>query len=231
MPDSAFLAPGGLPTADPEGRPVSFTELRSLPHPKECLAALEGECVRLEPMSASHLDPLCEVGLEPGLTELFPHPIEGREGMAAFIRDALEARERGTAIPFVTLSRDGVGGDRVVGTTRFGNIDRANRRLEIGWTWIARPWQRSAVNTEAKYLMLRYAFEELGAIRVELKTDSLNVRSRAAILRIGATQEGIFRNHVITSDGRIRHSVYFSIVAEEWPAVKQRLEGMMKRAG
>ena len=99
-----------------------------------------------------------------------------------------------------------------------------HRRVEIGWTWVAKPWQRTAVNTEAKYLLLRHAFETLGCIRVELKTDSLNEKSRAAILRTGARQEGIFRNHMITASGRIRHSVYFSIVDNEWPAVKARLE-------
>jgi N-acetyltransferase len=107
------------------------------------------------------------------------------------------------------------------------NIDRLNRRLEIGSTWIARNWQRTAVNTEAKYLMLRHAFEQLGCIRVELKTDSLNQRSRQAILRLGAREEGILRNHMITSTGRIRHTVYYSIIDSEWPAVKARLERML----
>ncbi len=102
--------------------------------------------------------------------------------------------------------------------------------MEIGWSWIALPWQRTAVNTECKYLLLRHAFEALGCIRVELKTDSLNERSRAAILRIGAKQEGLFRNHMITSSGRIRHSIYFSIIDSEWPQVKSRLEGMLKRS-
>ncbi|HKW88584.1 MAG TPA: GNAT family protein, partial [Candidatus Acidoferrales bacterium] len=113
---------------------------------------------------------------------------------------------------------------RAIGSTRYGNVSRENRRVEIGWTWVAREWQRTRVNTECKYLLLNYAFEALGCIRVELKTDSLNERSRAAILRIGAKQEGIFRNHMITSTGRIRHTVYFSIVDSEWPQVKARLE-------
>ena len=104
-----------------------------------------------------------------------------------------------------------------------------NHRVEIGWTWVGREWQRSAINTEAKYLMLRHAFETLGCMRVELKTDSLNERSRNAILRIGAKQEGIFRNHMTTSTGRIRHTVYFSIIDEEWPAVKRGLEEKLAR--
>lgn len=110
---------------------------------------------------------------------------------------------------------------------RLEPLSRAHHRLEIGWTWVAPAWQRSAVNTEAKYLLLRHAFETLGCMRVELKTDSLNERSRAAILRIGAREEGIFRNHMITSTGRIRHTVYFSIIDSEWPDVKARLQNKL----
>jgi len=149
--------------------------------------------------------------------------------MEEFVHDALVERDAGRAVPFATVLVKSVGADRVVGTTRFGAIDAANRRLEIGWTWIGREWQRTGVNTEAKYLMLRHAFEVWGALRVELKTDSLNARSRAAILRIGATQEGVFRNHMVTRDGRVRNSVYFSIVAEDWQAVKSRIELLMDR--
>jgi RimJ/RimL family protein N-acetyltransferase len=108
------------------------------------------------------------------------------------------------------------------------NIEREHRRLEVGCTWVGLAWQRSAVNTEAKYLLLRHAFETLGCLRVELKTDSLNERSRAAILRIGAREEGIFRNHMITASGRIRHTVYFSIIDSEWPQVKSRLEARLR---
>ncbi len=117
---------------------------------------------------------------------------------------------------------------RVIGSTRYGNIERVHHRLEIGWTWVARQWQRSAINTEAKYLLLRHAFETLKCIRVELKTDSLNESSRAAILRIGAREEGTFRNHMITASGRIRHTVYFSILDSEWPGVKTRLESKLR---
>ena len=131
-------------------------------------------------------------------------------------------------MPFATLLRaDG----RLAGTTRFANIDRANRRAEIGWTLVARPYQRSAVNTEAKLLMLTHAFETWGCIRVEFKTDSLNFQSRTALTRLGATEEGIFRNHVICADGRLRHSVYFSITNDEWPAIKQRLIRRMAAGG
>jgi RimJ/RimL family protein N-acetyltransferase len=109
------------------------------------------------------------------------------------------------------------------------SIDPPNRRLEIGSTWIAPKWQRTAINTEAKLLMLTYAFEELKSIRVEFKTDSLNTQSRTAIARLGAVEEGTFRNHMVTQGGRLRHSVYFSIIDSEWPAVKSRLETALKR--
>jgi len=114
-----------------------------------------------------------------------------------------------------------------VGSTRFGNIDRENRRVEIGWTWIGRRWQRTVVNTETKYLMLRHAFESLGCVRVELKTDILNQTSRRAILRLGAKEEGILRRHMITDSGRIRDTVYYSIIDVEWAEVKVRLEAKL----
>src|SRR5205085_10708707 len=114
-----------------------------------------------------------------------------------------------------------------IGSTRYGNIERSHKRLEIGWTWYGRAFQRTGVNTESKLLLLTHAFETLGANRVELKTDALNERSRAAILRIGAREEGIFRHHMITANGRIRHTVYFSIIDAEWPAAKARLEAIL----
>jgi RimJ/RimL family protein N-acetyltransferase len=145
--------------------------------------------------------------------------------MTAYVRSALADRERGLALPFVTcLKPDG----KVIGSTRFGNIDTANRKAEIGWTWIAPRWQRTAVNTEAKMLMLTHAFEVWNCIRVEFKTDALNERSRDAILRIGARQEGILRNHMVTDSGRFRDSVYFSIIESEWPAVKSALQNKLR---
>ena len=110
---------------------------------------------------------------------------------------------------------------------KYGALSNDTGRVEIGWTWIARPWQRTALNTEAKYLMLRHAFETLGALRVELKTDALNARSRAAILRIGALEEGVLRKHAVTESGRVRDTVYFSVIDDEWPRVKARLEQML----
>jgi N-acetyltransferase len=147
--------------------------------------------------------------------------------MHTYMRTALQWQRDGTALPFATVES---ASDRVVGSTRFMNIDRPNRHVEIGATWVSRPWQRTAVNTEAKYLMLRHAFEALGCIRVELKTDSLNETSRNAILRLGAKEEGIFRNHMICYGGRIRHSAWYSIIDSEWPEVKARLEAKLKRS-
>ena len=144
--------------------------------------------------------------------------------MAAYIETALGEQARGESLPFAIAEKTT---GRAIGSTRYGNIDRTHHRVEIGWTWVARDWQRTAVNTEAKYLLLKHAFETLGCMRVELKTDALNARSRAAILRIGAREEGIFRNHMITANGRIRHTVYFSIIDSEWPAAKARLEAIL----
>jgi N-acetyltransferase len=214
------------PAQDPDGLPVRFTSRVPRPRPDEFEPVLRGTALRLEPMRESHVEALCLVGLDPAVTRYLPDPVKTRDQMAAFVRGAIAARAARTAIPFVTVLVEG-STETVVGTTRFLGVDARNRRMEIGGTWIGRQWQRTRVNTEAKYLMLRHAFEELACLRIEFKTDSLNERSRAALLRIGAVPEGVFRNHVITSDGRVRHSVYFSITAEEWPSVKARLEKML----
>ena len=182
---------------------------------------MEGRHVRLEPLARAHLAGLAEVGLDEELWRWIPTPVRTREEMAAYIETALNEQEQGTSLPFAIAEK---ATSRAIGSTRFGNIDRMHHRVEIGWTWVAREWQRTAMNTEAKYLLLKHAFETLGCMRVELKTDSLNERSRAAILRIGAREEGTFRNHMITASGRIRHTVYFSIIDSEWPGVKARLE-------
>jgi len=186
---------------------------------------LEGRRVRLEPLAQKHHGALCAIGLDPELWEFIPYRVITPEDMAGYIQTALDAQASGTALPFaiVQVSPHAPLG-QVIGSTRYMNIDRANRRVEIGATWIATPWRRTAVNTEAKYLMLRYAFETLGCIRVEFKTDALNQRSRNAIRRIGATEEGTLRQHMITWSGRLRDSVYFSILDSEWPRVKQDLE-------
>jgi RimJ/RimL family protein N-acetyltransferase len=185
---------------------------------------LEGRHVRLEPLSEAHHADLAAVGLDEELWRWIPTPVRTPEEMCAYIATALEEQARGVSLPFALIEK---AGGRAIGSTRYGNIDRAHHRVEIGWTWVAPPWQRTGVNTEAKYLLLRHAFETLGCIRVELKTDSLNERSRNAILRVGASEEGTFRNHMITSSGRLRHTVYFSILDSEWPGVKSGLQSRM----
>jgi RimJ/RimL family protein N-acetyltransferase len=185
---------------------------------------LEGRCVRLEPLTMHHAAGLAEVGLDADLWKWIPTPVRTAGEMSSYVQTALDEQKSGSALPFVLIEK---ASGRIVGSTRYGNIERAHHRLEIGWTWVAGPWQRTAINTEAKYLLLRHAFDSLKCIRVELKTDSLNERSRAAILRIGAREEGTFRNHMVTASGRIRHTVYFSIVNTEWPDVKARLENKL----
>src|SRR5579872_1607074 len=145
--------------------------------------------------------------------------------MAQRIEELLAAEVAGSDLPLVTVER---ASGTVVGSTRFMNIDKLNRHVEIGGTWIAPPWRRTALNTEAKYLMLRHAFETWQCVRVEFKTDALNVQSRNAILRIGAKEEGTLRRQLLTWSGRYRDTVYFSILDDEWPAVKAKLERMMK---
>ncbi|HKT58487.1 MAG TPA: GNAT family protein [Gemmatimonadales bacterium] len=189
---------------------------------------LEGPNVRLEPLTEDHLDGLCDAGLDPELWRLTVNRIRTRADMARYLAEALAEQRAGTALPFATVWRDS---GRVIGSTRFGNASPPNRRVEIGWTWLARAWQRTGANTEAKYLMLRHAFDQWGCIRVELKTSALNQRSRAAILRIGAREEGILRHHMINEDGSLRDSVFFSLLAEEWPEARRRLEGMLAAHG
>ena len=182
---------------------------------------LEGRYVRLEPLEERHLPGLAEIAFDPELWRWTASQVLTPEDLADYVRAAQQERRAGKAIPFATIERSS---GRVVGSTRFGNIDVANRRVEIGWTWIAQPWQRTAINTEAKYLMLRWAFEQLGCIRVEFKTDVLNEKSRRAIARLGAVEEGILRSHMITASGRIRDTVYYSIISSEWPRVRAGLE-------
>ena len=189
--------------------------------------ALEGRYVHLEPLSFDHLDGLCAAGLDASLWEWIPNPVRNRDDMRDYIENALDEQWRGVSLPFATALQEG---GRVAGCTRFGNMNLEHKRVEIGWTWVGVPWQRTEVNTEAKYLMLKYAFETLGCLRVELKTDALNTRSRQAILRLGAKQEGILRSHILTASGRMRDTVYFSILADEWPAVRAALKAKLNRS-
>jgi RimJ/RimL family protein N-acetyltransferase len=185
---------------------------------------LTGRFVRLEPLALSHLDDLCAVGLDAELWRWIPSSVGTREEMRGYIETALREQNAGGSLPFAVIH---LGSGRAIGSTRYGNINLANRRVEIGWTWYGRGFQRSPVNTECKLLLLTHAFETLGMIRVEFKTDALNEKSRNALLRIGAMQEGIFRKHLICQSGRIRDTVYFSILDTEWPERKRTLEAKL----
>lgn len=181
---------------------------------------LAGEFVRLRPMSLADTDELFVAGADESLWQWTTNIVKNKNDMRRYVEGAIADYEHGFALPFVITDKRS---REVIGSTRFGNIDAANRRVEIGWTWIIPSHQRSVINTEAKFLMFQHAFEVWKCIRVELKTDALNTRSRAAIKRIGAVEEGILRNHLITESGRFRDSVYFSIIENEWPAVKQNI--------
>ena len=187
---------------------------------------LQGSVVRLEPIRREHADLFWDVAKN-DLEDIFrwiPYAMKTRDDFEKLIDKAFVEQERGESVVFATVERSS---GRTIGSTRFMNIDRVNKRVEIGSTWIAPAWQRTAVNTEAKYLMLRHAFEVWGCIRVELKTDGLNQKSRNAILRIGAKEEGTLRRHLVTWTGRVRDTVYFSILDSEWVDLKTRLEAQM----
>jgi RimJ/RimL family protein N-acetyltransferase len=186
---------------------------------------LEGKSVLLAPLKLEHLSELYEAASDESLWLWTTNIIKTREDMLRYVETALGEVERKVSVPFVTVEKST---DRIVGSTRFGNIDPKNRRAEIGWTWINSKWQRTAINTEAKFLMLRHAFEVWQCVRVELKTDVLNEKSRNAILRIGAKEEGILRRHQITDAGRFRDTVYFSIIDAEWQAVKAALHEKLR---
>jgi RimJ/RimL family protein N-acetyltransferase len=189
---------------------------------------LEGSYARLEPLNSRHLNDLAEVGFDPELWRWIPSAVSSVAEMSAYIETALDELSKGVSLPFATVNRDS---GKAIGSTRFGNINLPNKRVEIGWTWIGREWQRTAINTEAKLLMLSHAFDVWQCNRVEFKTDALNERSRAAIARLGAKQEGIFRQHMVCDSGRIRDTVYFSIVDSEWPYVRQRLAEKLAKYG
>ena len=186
---------------------------------------IEGNVVRLEPLLLEHAEELAPIALDPELWRFTISHIGTLDDLRDYIKEALQLQQAGSVMPFLIRER---ATGRAVGSSRYGNIDRHHRRVEIGWTWIGSEWQRTAVNTETKLLMLRYAFETLDCIRVEFKTDMLNEKSRAALTRIGAREEGILRRHMITDSGRLRDSVYFSIIAEEWPDVRAGLEAKLR---
>jgi N-acetyltransferase len=189
---------------------------------------LEGSVVCLEPVRREHAELFWEIAKN-DLEDIFqwiPYSMKTREDFERLIDKAFEEQERSESIVFATVERKS---GCIVGSTRFMNMDHINRRVEIGSTWIAPAWQRTAINTEAKYLMLRHAFEVWKCIRVELKTDALNTKSRNAILRIGAKEEGTLRRHLITWSGRVRDTVYFSLLDDEWDEARVRLVARMSR--
>ncbi len=243
--DLARALPGvrvAPPKELPWGREVHLIDpagvcwhVREAPAPRAARpVTLEGAHVRLEPLARHHFAALIEVGLDEELWRWTSNVLRTRQDIERYLEDALAEARRGLSLPFATIARgpatEGAQQqDTVVGSTRFGNVALEHCRVEIGWTWIGRPWQRSAVNTEAKLLLLRHAFGPLGCRRVELKTDALNARSRAAIARLGAREEGTLRRHTSTSTGRVRDTVYYSITDEEWPSVEAGLVQRLSR--
>ena len=187
---------------------------------------LEGSVIRHEPLGEEHAAALWQVSDDQEIYRYKPYSLHSEAELREHIRKALQLHATGTRLAFATILKES---GQPVGSSGYFAADAEHRRLEIGGTWVAPPWQRTVINTESKYLLLRHAFETLGCNRVEFKTDSLNEKSRAALKRIGAVEEGIFRNHMIMPSGRLRHSAYYSIIASEWPNVRERLLAFMER--
>ena len=203
------MAPESNPTLDPQ--PVTLT----------------GKLVRLEPLGTQHADDLYAVGTDDSIWRYLPRPaFSSPEDARQWIEQSMAQTSRGDRVAFAVVHLET---GQAIGSTAYLDIDRPNRALEIGMTWYATAWQRTGINTECKYLLMRHAFEDQAARRVCLKTDSRNQRSRQAILRLGAVEEGTWRNHRIAWDGMDRHSVFYSVIDSEWPKVKQRLESLMRR--
>lgn len=189
---------------------------------------LTGRHATLEPLTAGHHDALVAAAAEDALWQLWYTTVPSPDTTAAYIETALEAQSRGAALPFVIRdNRDG----SIIGTTRYMNVDAANRRVEIGSTWLAKRAQRTGINTECKLLLLTHAFEQLACIAVEFRTNWMNHQSRAAISRLGAKQDGVLRSHLIMADGSMRDTVVFSIIASEWPTVRRHLNYQLERRG
>lgn len=203
---------------DPDPRPIARTAPPFEPRP----VALEGRVVRLEPLAAGHVPGLLRVALDPDTWRWTRGIVTDEASFRAYIARALRAAADGSEIPFAQVD---VATGEPAGMTRFHAIERRDRRLEIGFTWLAAPWRGTGHNAEAKLLLMTHAFDDLGAHRVEFKTDANNARSRAALRAIGATEEGTLRRHVVTDTGRVRDSVYFSVIWEEWPEVRRHLMG------
>ena len=202
-----------MPTTDPA------------PHPWVLPVILTGRRVRLEPLSTDHLDDLVRVGLDQSIWALTIARPTDRAGIEAWLRAAITGATAGVDVPFATID---LASGRAVGSTRFMSIVPDHRRLEIGWTWVGTAYQRTGLNREAKALQLGHAFDVLGANRVEFKTDARNDKSRSALLGIGATFEGIFREHMIMPTGPLRDSAYYSVISTEWPEVRDRLRASLE---
>ena len=202
-----------MPTTDPA------------PHPWVLPVVLTGRRVRLEPLSTDHLDDLVRVGLDQSIWALTIARPTDRAGIEAWLRAAITGAAAGVDVPFATID---LASGRAVGSTRFMSIVPDHRRLEIGWTWVGTAYQRTGLNREAKALQLGHAFDVLGANRVEFKTDARNDKSRSALLGIGATFEGIFREHMIMPTGPLRDSAYYSVISTEWPEVRDRLRASLE---
>jgi N-acetyltransferase len=188
---------------------------------------LTGKHVRLEPLSEAHISGLTEIGAGEDFWRFMVYgDINTEADMRGWVQEMLKRAKQGTDVPFAVIH---LASGRVAGATRYMNMMPKDRGLEIGGTWYGLEFQRTAVNTECKYLLMTYAFETLKVIRVQLKADSLNERSQRAIERIGAKKEGVLRNHMILPDGRIRDSVFFSVLDTEWPEVKKNLEAMLEK--
>lgn len=188
---------------------------------------LTGRLVRLEPLTLAHAADLADCGSEAEIWHYLPALAPtGRADMEILIQVALAEAAQHMRLPFAVIE---LAGGRAVGSTSYLDLAPSHRRIEIGWTWLGAAVRRTAVNTECKFLLLRHAFETLGCGRVQLKTDGRNLRSQTAIERLGAHREGVLRRHVVLPDGFVRDTVMYSIVADEWPAVKSRLDEMLNR--
>jgi RimJ/RimL family protein N-acetyltransferase len=179
---------------------------------------LENNRVLLKPLSEEDFGGLCAVGLEPSLWTISTNSITTKEDLYRYLNAAIRQREDGQSLPFTIIDKQR---NQIAGCTRYGNISFENKRLEIGWTWLGIEFQKTGLNRACKYELLKYAFETLHMVRVELKADVLNLKSREAMRKIGATEEGILRKHIVTESGRIRDTVYYSILADEWETIKK----------
>jgi RimJ/RimL family protein N-acetyltransferase len=223
MPDNKSAGEWHAPTPGWSPPPADWT-----PPPPMVVrpVRLDGRIVRLETLADQHIPGLMRAGANPELWHWTLEWLDTPEKLRAYLAVAERARDDGSQLPFATIDQ---ASDEIIGSTRFLSIDRPNHRLEIGYTWVVPGRQRGGANLEAKLLQLTHAFETLECRRVEFKTDSLNDKSRNALLGIGATFEGIFRNHMISQGGRMRHSAYYSLIDSEWPAAKRGLEERLAR--